>query len=215
MRHKSTRPHRDYAAIPNAAMRDRSVPIEARGMLALLMTYSDDWVFNAEHLRVIAGVGRDQFRRIMRELMAAGYVTHETTRAANGRVTGSQWVLLDVANRSPEIQSSVDQPPENTGTGKPTVGESTSIRRPKEKEEKEEKNIGSNQSRKVSFPEDWAPSADIRKWAEAQSFDQDEIANEVAHCAAYYGGRDPLTSKAKMVTGARARAYAKTSAAKS
>ena len=189
MRHKSTRPHRDYAAIPNAAMRDERLSIEARGMLALLMTYSDEWEFHPEHLQRVARIGRDQFRRIMGELKSAGYVNRETMRTADGRVTGSQWVLLDVSNPSPENQSVAELPPEKAVTGKPIVGEPAPIRRSKEKEEKEEKIISSNQSRKVSFPEDWAPSADIRKWAEAQGFDQDEIANEVAHCAAYYGGR--------------------------
>ncbi|WP_299506545.1 hypothetical protein [Cypionkella sp.] len=154
-------------------------------MLALLMTYSDEWEFHPEHLQRVARIGRDQFRRIMGELKCAGYVNRETMRTADGRVTGSQWVLLDVSNPPPENQSAAELPPEKAAAGKPIVGEPVPIRRPKEKEEKEEKNIVSNQSRKVFFPEDWAPSDVLGRWAAAQGFDQDEIANQVIHCIAH------------------------------
>ena len=105
MRHRSTRPNRQHAAIPNSAMRDERLSIEARGMLALLMTYADDWTFKRCHLMKVAQIKRDKFQRIMRELIEAGYVEREALRAEGGKVAGSTWVIMDTPGNEPEPSS--------------------------------------------------------------------------------------------------------------
>lgn len=155
MRDRGRRTGRAYAAIPNAAMRDETVSIEARGLLALLMTYADDWTFVFEHIQRIACVGRDKLRNMLRELEAAGYVTRETIRGDGGRVCGTEWVIADeprttasggdgkadpqpagehagneAEHRQPEIQGiGVTDPLKNRPPEKPTAGESAPIRR--------------------------------------------------------------------------------------
>lgn len=95
MRERSSRDGRRYAAIPNDAMRDSTISIEARGALALLMTYSDEWQFNREHLMVVIGCGKDRFGKIMGELIEAGYVKVVFTRDTSGRLLGKNWVIMD------------------------------------------------------------------------------------------------------------------------
>lgn len=155
MRERSRRTGRAYAAIPNAAMRDQTLSIEARGLLALLMTYADDWTFVFEHIQATASVGRDKLRNMLRELEAAGYVTRETIRGEGGRVCGTEWVICDepkptassgsthvdpqepgeqaensAASRPPEIQGiGATDPLKNRPPEKPTAGESAPIRR--------------------------------------------------------------------------------------
>lgn len=99
-----------FTIIPNEVLRDETISIKARGLLAMLMTYSDDWHFNAKHLRKVSGMGRDQFEGAMRELREAGYVDTVTCRDAKGRLDGKKWIIRDKAHRSPE---------------KPCVGEAT------------------------------------------------------------------------------------------
>lgn len=156
MRERSRRTGRAYAAIPNAAMRDQALSIEARGLLALLMTYADDWTFVFEHIQNIAQVGRDKLRNMLRELEAAGYVTREVIRGEGGRVSGTEWVITDepgsassgvrrekepqgegeqdgnqTDHRPPEIQGiGVTDPLKNRPPEKPTAGESTPLRKP-------------------------------------------------------------------------------------
>jgi hypothetical protein len=83
-------------------MRDERLSIEARGMLALLMTYADDWIFQRCHLMKVAQIKRDKFQRIMRELIEAGYVEREAVRAEGGKVAGSTWVIMDTPGNEPE-----------------------------------------------------------------------------------------------------------------
>lgn len=129
MRERSSRPGRLYAAIPNEAMRDSSISIEARGMLALLMTYSDDWVFRRDHLQEVSGLGRDKFERVMGELRTAGYVELQQMREqGSGRLLGRTWVIRD--HRSPENPGvGVTEALKNRHPAEPTPGESAHIRR--------------------------------------------------------------------------------------
>lgn len=139
MRHRSARRDRQYAAIPNAAMRDNELSIEARGMLALLMTYADNWSFNRDHLMKVAQIGRDKFQRIMRELIAAGYVSREAMRGEGGQVSGSTWFIHDDPDRQPENPSVGDtEGLKNRQPEKPTDGFSGPLRRPTDKKTKRE-----------------------------------------------------------------------------
>lgn len=123
---RSKRQGRNYAAIPNAAMRDTALSLEARGMLALMMGYSDDWTFFRAHLMEVAGVGREKFQRIMAELQGAGYVTRETLRGEGGHVAGTTYVIHDDPSASTEglkTRSSAEglknRPPVEPTAGKP------------------------------------------------------------------------------------------------
>lgn len=123
---RSKREGRQYAAIPNAAMRDKAVSLEARGMLALMMGYSDDWVFYRSHLMDVAGIGREKFQRIMAELQAAGYVTRETLRGPGGHVAGTTYVIHDDPSASTEglktrlsAEGLKNRPPVEPTAGKP------------------------------------------------------------------------------------------------
>jgi hypothetical protein len=148
MRQRSTRPGRQYAAIPNAAMRDQRLSIEARGVLALLMTYSDDWIFRTAHLLETTGLGRDKFRRVMKELADLGYVKLEAARGDGGRLVGSEWVIQDdgdgKADRGPENPALGDatEALKNRPPVKPTAGESVPLRKPISKKTNLEENQG-------------------------------------------------------------------------
>lgn len=122
MRVQSQRKGRAYAAIPNAMMRDAALSIEARGMLALMMTYSDDWMFFRSHLMQTASIGREKFQRIMKELSDAGHVSLEVVRDENGSVRGKTYLIHDVPNNSTEGLKTRPSADDHRGTGFPTVG---------------------------------------------------------------------------------------------
>ncbi|WP_133119884.1 hypothetical protein [Pseudooceanicola lipolyticus] len=173
MRHQGSRRSRQYAAIPNDAMRDQTLSIDARGMLALLMTYADDWVFHRDHLMTIAKVGRDRFQKIMRELIEAGYVRRIATRGQGGKVAGSTWLINDAPETNAPVSSNVapttdqdrqtDRQPEFPALGstdslknrppeKPTAGFSGPLRRPTDKKTKRKEKT---RTRELDFERFW------------------------------------------------------------
>lgn len=128
MRERVRRTGRGYSAIPNDALRDESLSIEARGLLALLMSYSDDWTFIKEKLMEVSCCGRDKFERLMKELRDAQYVELVHDRDARGRVQGSTWIIRDHGNRSPEkpgLGEGATEALKNRPPAKPTPGKST------------------------------------------------------------------------------------------
>ncbi|MFV1593299.1 hypothetical protein VWZ88_12625 [Phaeobacter sp. JH20_36] len=121
-------------------MRDTALSLDARGMLALLMTYSDEWRFRRDHLCKVAGIGRDKFTRVMRELGEAGYVERVASRLEDGTLIGTEWIIHDdpskrVSYRGPENPSlGSTEALKNRPPVKPTAGKPAPIRNNKVKE---------------------------------------------------------------------------------
>lgn len=81
------------------------------------------------------------------------------------------------------VSQETNEPCLKNGESRVSICDTNLVREPSNRTSK------ANQSRKIPFSEEWAPSDDLRKWALGQSFDHDQLANEVTHCTAYYGGR--------------------------
>ncbi|WP_162685478.1 hypothetical protein [Roseovarius amoyensis] len=94
-----------FTAVPNAAMRDESISIEARGLLALMMGMGSSWVYRGGDLMKRCGVGRDKYQRMVRELKDAGYLEVVPKQVDGGKLDGYDYVLHDVTgslkNRQP------------------------------------------------------------------------------------------------------------------
>jgi biotin operon repressor len=63
-----------FTRVPNSAINDERLDLKARGLLLLMLSKPDGWVFRERHLAQIAGVGRDQLRAAMATLIETGYV---------------------------------------------------------------------------------------------------------------------------------------------
>ena len=63
-----------FTRVPNSAINDDRLDLKSRGLLLLMLSKPDGWVFRERHLAQIAGVGRDQLRAAMATLIDTGYV---------------------------------------------------------------------------------------------------------------------------------------------
>lgn len=105
-----------YTSIPNAIMSDTRLSIEARGLLALLMTFKEGWVFRPNHLIPHCRVGRDKYYRMLGELKEFGYVSVVQIKTEDGKFQSTYWEIID-------------QPcPEKPDTAKPDSGKHAHIR---------------------------------------------------------------------------------------
>ena len=92
-------------SISRDAVRDTRLSMEARGLLSLLLSYDDGWVFRASHLQKMASTGRDRYRRMLNELMEHGYLEITSTKnAKTGQFSGTEWNVMDEPDtaRGPE-----------------------------------------------------------------------------------------------------------------
>lgn len=102
-----------YTAIPNGAISDHRLSIEARGLLALMMSFGNGWVYRASHLQKVCCVGADKYQRMIREIKLAGYLEITPKRDEDGKMSGYEYELFD----APE--NGISRQPGNPATGKP------------------------------------------------------------------------------------------------
>lgn len=84
-----------YTSISNTPLRHRSLTLDAVGFLACIMSLPEDWSFNRSWARKRFDIGKDKLERIIKELVAAGYVRREQERDAVGRMAGAVYVFTD------------------------------------------------------------------------------------------------------------------------
>lgn len=140
-RQQSVKRRSGYTSVPNAVMADTRLSIEARGLLALLMTFKDGWVFRSSHLMKQCGVGRDKYYRMVGELKSLAYVIVVQNKTADGQFLNSHWEIND----SPC--------PEKPDTGEPESGKPAHLRETNSVRETKGKNPPNPQGDDVLFPE--------------------------------------------------------------
>jgi|GEM_PF-2957956 len=152
------RHNRDFTTIRNDVFRDEDLALDALGLLCYLRSRPDDWNISQEHLRRRFGtgsgdarkpMGREQMQRIMRELIASGWVQREEARTGRGSFGGVEYIVLDEPDKAspsegetPTVASlpqsgfptAVGLPPESglptpgePSTGEPESGEPESV----------------------------------------------------------------------------------------
>ena len=108
------REHRDnFTIVPNAMFLDERLSVEAKGVLAFLLSRPHKWQVRLDHIGRTLRIGRKKMQRIFRELISAGYVTREQQRILDGHRFGEMdYVVRDV----PEVLSiaPASQPVDNS-----------------------------------------------------------------------------------------------------
>jgi len=103
-----------FTRVPNTAVNDQRLDLKARGLLLLMLSLPDNWVFRERNLAEKAGVGREQVRTAMATLMDAGYV-----RRRREATDGKPPVLITEVYDTPQSPAEVG----NAEVGKPDHGE--------------------------------------------------------------------------------------------
>lgn len=115
-----------YTVVPNDPLRNADLTLQAKGLLALMLSYPDDWNYNLTHLEGQSRNKRDAHRNALRELIAAGYAEWRTVHGEDGTFKGRELVVTDVPfTRGTENTAdgrTVGR--KNRPSEKPTVGKS-------------------------------------------------------------------------------------------
>jgi DNA-binding Lrp family transcriptional regulator len=85
---RGIRPVDRFTMISNEFVRDARLSFAARGLGGYLLSHVEGWETNTWTIARANGIGRDQVRRLLRELEDAGYLRRERVRGEGGKLAG-------------------------------------------------------------------------------------------------------------------------------
>ncbi|MDO4649674.1 MAG: helix-turn-helix domain-containing protein [Eubacteriales bacterium] len=104
--------NKDFTTICNVPLKDKRLSLRAKGLLAMCISFPDDWDYSVNGLAAICKEGRDAIMTILRELEECGYLTREQPRLPSGKMGAIEYVIHECPPQS-----------EFPTTVKPTTGE--------------------------------------------------------------------------------------------
>ena len=86
-----------FTQIPNDWVRDDRLTLEARGLLAQIMSHKPGWNMSIKSIAARNNIGRDKVKRILDELLTYGYLERSETQGHNekGHLAGYDYTTRD------------------------------------------------------------------------------------------------------------------------
>lgn len=85
-----------FTVLDNYALRDNGLSLKARGLLATMLSFPDNWEFSENGLcAIFKKDGQASIRSGLKELEERGYLTRTRTRDKFGRVSSVEWAVCD------------------------------------------------------------------------------------------------------------------------
>lgn len=85
-----------FTIIQNEALRDERLSIEARGLLAFMLTMTDGWDFSIKGLAAQTNLTEHKTMILTKELKEAGYLEQRNTTNSKGAFVGREWIVYEV-----------------------------------------------------------------------------------------------------------------------
>jgi predicted transcriptional regulator len=92
---------KDYTTICNRIFKDRRLSLKAKGLLAMLLSFSDSWKLSISGLYSILKEGKVSIRSTMNELIKYGYVERERVKDKKGVYIGINYIVFE----SPKLEN--------------------------------------------------------------------------------------------------------------
>lgn len=90
-----TRLTANFTTLPNAMLRDKSLSFRARGVLAMVLSNSEEWEVTQAWLREQGTEGEQAIQKSVRELEMAGYAVFAEERNEAGKFKCAVWTFHD------------------------------------------------------------------------------------------------------------------------
>ena len=113
--------NRSYTVMSNVHLRDRSLPLKAKGLLSLILSLPDGWDYTLKGLARLSADGLDATRAAVRCLEKSGYISRRQLYDKRGRFAKSEYTVYEtpqLVSPSPVLPLSENPTTDSPSTGK-------------------------------------------------------------------------------------------------
>jgi DnaD/phage-associated family protein len=83
----------NFTVMSTYHLRDRNLSNKAKGLMSLILSLPDNWIYSVEGLASISSDGKAAIRAELKELEAMGYIEREQKFDENGKFDGQKYIL--------------------------------------------------------------------------------------------------------------------------
>ena len=103
---------RQFTKVDNRFLRDPRLNASQVGLLVLMLSLPDEWVFHIKPLQEMAGMGRDALYSNLKVLEETGYLVRDCRkRGSDGTFTNPDWIVYEIS-RSPFTDNPYTESPD-------------------------------------------------------------------------------------------------------
>jgi len=85
----------DFTTMSNYHFKDRRLSIKAKGLLSMMLSFSDDWQYSLNGLAAISKEGLTAIRATVQELEDNGYLVRRRLRNKQGRLSNIEYDIYE------------------------------------------------------------------------------------------------------------------------
>ena len=120
--------NRNYTVMSNVHLRDKALPLKAKGLLSLMLSLPEDWDYSMRGLAKLSADGMDSTRAAVKALERSGYVVRRQLYDSRGRFSNNEYTVFEIPQRSSPSSDlpltgkpSTEKPPSDApSSGKPS-----------------------------------------------------------------------------------------------
>ena len=92
--------NRNYTVMSNVHLRDKALPLKAKGLLSLMLSLPEDWDYSMRGLAKLSADGLDSTRAAVKALERSGYVVRRQLYDARGRFSNNEYTVFEIPQPS-------------------------------------------------------------------------------------------------------------------
>ena len=85
----------DFTIMSNYHFKDRRLSMKSKGLLSMMLSFSDDWQYSLNGLATISKEGLTAIRAMVQELEDNGYLVRRRLRNEQGRLANIEYDIYE------------------------------------------------------------------------------------------------------------------------
>jgi hypothetical protein len=85
----------DFTIMSNYHLKDKRLSMKAKGLLSMMLSFSDDWQYSLNGLAVVSKEGLTAIRAMVQELEDNGYLVRRRLRNEQGRLSNVEYDIYE------------------------------------------------------------------------------------------------------------------------